>query len=120
MDSHELLKKYIAHVVDCQGVDFIASGRTTSTVSFTDDERRELDRLSEAVEVDIVLREEPAQERPTLVNQASPNLIALFRLMAAYVRDAGPVQIDFRDGDRAITTAQDAFLRHLADRILVI
>jgi hypothetical protein len=54
MDYQKLLSKYIAHVTACQGVDFITMGKTRSSVAFTDEERQELDRLSETLEVEAV------------------------------------------------------------------
>ena len=54
MDYQKLLTKYIAHVTACQGVDFITMGKTRSSVVFTDEERQELDRLSEGLEIEAV------------------------------------------------------------------
>jgi len=65
MDYRELLKKYMAHVIDIQGVDFVTIGRNKSAVVLNPDEREELARLSEEAEVDAVrARTEPGQERP--------------------------------------------------------
>ena len=54
MDYRELLKKYIGHVTEIQGVDFITIGRTKSSVPLTAEEREELSRISEEAEVDAV------------------------------------------------------------------
>lgn len=44
---NSLLKKYIQHVLDCEGVDFIRHGSGHSDVRFTDEEWATLKRLSE-------------------------------------------------------------------------
>jgi hypothetical protein len=54
MDYRDLLKKYIAHVTEIQGVDFITIGRTKSSVPMTGAEREELSRISEEAEVEAV------------------------------------------------------------------
>lgn len=48
MQYEDLLAKYIKHVVDCEGTDFIhrLNGGQGADVSFTDDEVRALQRLS--------------------------------------------------------------------------
>jgi len=46
IDHKELLKKYIGHVVDCEGVEFIHCGNNHSEVVFTEEEWRELELLA--------------------------------------------------------------------------
>lgn len=48
MDYEELLKKYMQHVRDCESIDYVDRiGDCGSDVDFTDDEKAELERLSE-------------------------------------------------------------------------
>lgn len=68
MDCRVLLKKYIAHVTEVQGVDLITLGRTKSSVSMTDAEREELYRISEEAEVEAV----QARTGPTVASKAPP------------------------------------------------
>jgi hypothetical protein len=44
MDYRKLLLKYIKHVEECEGIDFLD---TTSNISFTEQELKELELLSE-------------------------------------------------------------------------
>lgn len=55
MDHRALLKKYMAHVTEIQGVDFITMGRTKSSIRMTEAEREELSCISEEVEVEAVV-----------------------------------------------------------------
>ncbi len=121
VDFRELLKKYIAHVSVSEGTDHIATGRTQTSVTFTDEERLVLNELSEAAEYEAALHADFSPlEPPTVTTHVTPNLVALFQLIAAYLRRTGPVQLEFRDGDKVISTGQDEFLRHLAARVLVL
>lgn len=49
MDYKELLKKYMQHVLDCEGTDFLfcASSGGACDVEFTDEELEILEKLSE-------------------------------------------------------------------------
>lgn len=48
MDYEALLKKYMQHVCDCEGIDFVVRiGDRHSDVEFTDEEKAELERISE-------------------------------------------------------------------------
>lgn len=51
MDYEELLKKYIQHVIDCEGTDFIYLANTGArcSVDFTQEEIEVLEKLSEDV-----------------------------------------------------------------------
>jgi hypothetical protein len=51
MDYKELLRKYMAHVLSCESIDFTdrLNDSTESEVVFTDEEVRELKELSAAV-----------------------------------------------------------------------
>ena len=46
MDYRELLKKYIEHVVSCEGVNYINRGNSHSEIEFTQEEKLTLDILS--------------------------------------------------------------------------
>jgi hypothetical protein len=46
MDHRELLLKYIRHVKDCEGVDFITKGGDLSEIDFTPEEWAELEALA--------------------------------------------------------------------------
>ncbi|MEN3329053.1 MAG: hypothetical protein V7638_3860 [Acidobacteriota bacterium] len=51
LDYRNLLRKYIEHVQDCEGIDFIEFGQPPgATVRFTDAEWRELQQLTKEVE----------------------------------------------------------------------
>ena len=48
--SVSLLKKYMAHVIDCEGIDYVDSvGYPPSDQEFTDEEQQLLQRLSEEI-----------------------------------------------------------------------
>lgn len=50
MNYQELLKKYIAYIVQCEGIDYIdpIEYRYQSEVKFSDEEWSELEKLAEA------------------------------------------------------------------------
>lgn len=47
VDYAELLVKYMGHVVDCEGIDFVTAGAQHSDAGFTPEEWVELQRISE-------------------------------------------------------------------------
>lgn len=50
MDYKKLLRKYIEHVIDSEGIDFISLGGIHSQIEFTEEEQKELEAMSEAIE----------------------------------------------------------------------
>ena len=61
MDYRELLLKYIQHVKDCEGVEFIIDGSTAlSDVDFTPEEWAELEALA------LVARSDTSPPAPSL------------------------------------------------------
>lgn len=50
MDYEELLKKYMQHVKDCESIDYVDRiGDSQSEVEFTQEEREELELLSDGL-----------------------------------------------------------------------
>lgn len=48
MDYEELLKKYMQHVKDCESIDYVDQiGDYMSEVEFTEEEKAELERISD-------------------------------------------------------------------------
>jgi hypothetical protein len=50
VDYRQLLIKYIAHVLECEGADFISIGDSPASTVLTSDEKRELADLAKEAE----------------------------------------------------------------------
>ena len=64
MDYRKLLQRYMAHVIDIQGVDFLTMGRTQSSVALTPEERAELAQIAEDAEFEAVQARTGPNGRP--------------------------------------------------------
>jgi hypothetical protein len=71
VDYRDLLKKYMAHVIDIKATDFITMGRTTSSIALSSAEREELSRISEEAEMDAVVARAAPGARPLLYEDGS-------------------------------------------------